>query len=107
MTEDEMVGWHHRLNGHEFEQTLGDGEGQGSLACCIPRGHKELGTTERVCVCSNPVLLCVASLWLSSPMGVNSFRGIGLRSPKSLPYSLLFTHIHVCPCGFIHLRGNC
>ena len=33
MTEDEMVGWHHRLNGHEFEQTPGDGEGQGSLAC--------------------------------------------------------------------------
>ena len=35
MTEDEMVGWHHRLNGHEFEQTLGDG-GQGSLVCCSP-----------------------------------------------------------------------
>ena len=34
--EDEMVGWHHRLNGHGFEQTLGDGEGQGSLACCSP-----------------------------------------------------------------------
>ena len=34
MTEDEMVGWHHRLNGHEFEQTLKDSEGQGSLACC-------------------------------------------------------------------------
>ena len=34
MTEDETVGWHHRLNGHEFEQTLGDGEGQGSLVCC-------------------------------------------------------------------------
>ena len=33
-TEDEMVGWHHRLNGHEFEQTPGDGEGQGSLVCC-------------------------------------------------------------------------
>ena len=33
-TEDEMVGWHHRLNGHEFEQAPGDGEGQGSLACC-------------------------------------------------------------------------
>ena len=42
MTEDEMVGWHHRLNGHEFEQTLGDGEGQGSLACCSPWGYKEL-----------------------------------------------------------------
>ena len=38
-TEDEMVGWHHQLNGHEFEQTLGDGEGQGSLACCSPWGH--------------------------------------------------------------------
>ena len=34
MTEDEMVGWHHQLNGHEFEQTLGDSEGQGSLVCC-------------------------------------------------------------------------
>ena len=40
MTEDEMVGWHHRLNGHEFEQTLGDGEGQGSLVCCGPWGRK-------------------------------------------------------------------
>ena len=36
-----MVGWHHRLNGHEFEQTLGDGDGQGGLACCSPWGHKE------------------------------------------------------------------
>ena len=45
-TEDEMVGWHHRLNGlNEFEQTPGDGEGQGSLACCSPRGRKELDTT--------------------------------------------------------------
>ena len=43
--EDEMVGWHHRLNGHEFEQTLGDGEGQGSLVCCRPWGHKESDTT--------------------------------------------------------------
>ena len=43
---DEMVGWHHRLNGHEFEQTPGDSEGQGSLACCSPWGHKESETTE-------------------------------------------------------------
>ena len=43
-----MVEWHHQLNGHEFEQTLGDGEGQGSLACCSPWGHKELDTTERL-----------------------------------------------------------
>ena len=48
MTEDEMVGWHHQLNGHEFEQTLGDSEGQGSLACSSPWGHKELYTTEQL-----------------------------------------------------------
>ena len=44
MTEDEMVGWHHPLNGHEFEQTLGDGKGQGSLAFCRPWGHRESDT---------------------------------------------------------------
>ena len=47
-TEDEMVGWHHQFNGHEFEQALRDGEGQGSLARCSPWGHKELDTTERL-----------------------------------------------------------
>ena len=41
-----MVGWYHRLNGHEFEHTLGDDEGQGSLVCCSPWGHKESDTTE-------------------------------------------------------------
>ena len=46
MTEDEMVGWHHRLDGHELEQTPGDSEGQGSWACCNPWGHKELDTTQ-------------------------------------------------------------
>ena len=45
-TEDEMVGWHYRFNGHEFEQTPGDSEEQGSLAGCSPWGHKELVTTE-------------------------------------------------------------
>ena len=48
MTEDEMVGWHHWLNGHEFEQPLGDGEGQESLACCSPWGYKDWDTTERL-----------------------------------------------------------
>ena len=46
MTEDEMVGCHHWLNGYEFEQTLGDGEGQESLVSCGPRGHKESDMTE-------------------------------------------------------------
>ena len=45
-TKDEMVGWHHLLNGHEFEQTPGDGDGQGSLVCCSPWGRKELDMTE-------------------------------------------------------------
>ena len=47
-TEDEMVGWHHQLNGHEFKQALGDGEGQGSLVCYSPWDHKELDTTEQL-----------------------------------------------------------
>ena len=48
MTEDEMVGWHHRLNGHEFEQAQGVGDGHGSLACCSPQGCKESDMTERL-----------------------------------------------------------
>ena len=44
VTEDEMIGWHHRINGHEFEQTPGDNRGQGSLACCSLWGHKESDT---------------------------------------------------------------
>ena len=48
MTEDEMVGWHHGLNGREFEQTPGNGEGQGSLVCCSPWGHKESDTTDQL-----------------------------------------------------------
>ena len=47
-TEDEMAGWHHRLDGHEFEWTPGVGDGQGGLACCDSRGRKELNTTERL-----------------------------------------------------------
>ena len=70
MTEDEMVGWHHWLNGREFELSLGVGDGQGSLACCSPWVRKELGTTEQLnwtevpmtgC-CNYPFLLCF--IWL-------------------------------------------
>ena len=56
MTEDEMVGWYHLLNAHEFELAPGDSEGQGSLACCSPRGHKESDTAERLNN-STPLLL--------------------------------------------------
>ena len=47
-TEDEMAGWHHQLDGHEFEQALGVGDGQGSLACCSPWGCNDLDTTEQL-----------------------------------------------------------
>ena len=46
MTEDEMVGWHDLLDGHDFQQTQRVGDGQGGLVCCSPRGHKESETTE-------------------------------------------------------------
>ena len=55
MTEDEMVGWHHQLNGYEFEQAPGDGEGQGSLFSCSPWGHKEWDTTEQL---NNSKVIC-------------------------------------------------
>ena len=53
-TEDDMVGWHHRLNGHEFRWTPGVGDGQGGLACCNSWGHKESDTTEWLNWTDNP-----------------------------------------------------
>ena len=55
-SEDEMAGWHHRCNGHELRQTLGDGEGRGGLACCSPWGCKELGMAGRLNSSNNIVL---------------------------------------------------
>ena len=52
MTEDEMVAWHHRLDGHEFEQVSEVGDGQGSLACYSPWGHKESDMTEQLLNCT-------------------------------------------------------
>ena len=89
MTEDEMVGWHHWLNGQEFDLALGDGEGQGNLACCSPWGRKELDTTEWLngmtmpyqvllrlhlthtiaCLCAKPLQSC---LTLRNPMDCSS-----------------------------------
>ena len=64
MTEDETVGWHQWFNGHEFEEALGDGRGQGSLACCSPRGHKESDMTEQL---NNNNNMVWASEFLKSP----------------------------------------
>ena len=57
MMENEMVGWHHRLDGHEFKQALGDSEGQGTHACCSPRGHKESDMIEELN--KNKVIYCL------------------------------------------------
>ena len=76
MTEDEMVGWHHWLNKHNFEQTLGEGEGQGGLGCCSPWGLKESDTTERLNhkVACEVEVLCVKvkgqALWSANLDGI-------------------------------------
>ena len=61
MSEDEMVGWHHQLNGHEFEQAPEVGEGQGSLACCRSQGHKQSDTTEQL---NNNTAWKASRIWL-------------------------------------------
>ena len=67
-----MIGWHHRLDGHEFEQAVGDGEGQGSLVCCSPWGHKELDMNKQLNdynqVTSTPIsTILVGSKFLGIP----------------------------------------
>ena len=86
MAENEMVGWHHQLHGHEFEQTLGDSEGQESLVCCSPWGPKEWNMTEQL----NSKMLhrCLRS---------NGDRVAGASfSPFLLPRSLSHTTVNVC-----------
>ena len=82
MTEDETVGWHHRLNGHVFEQTLGDTEGQGSLACCSPRGGKESDMTEQLTRRRQwhptPVLLPGKIPWTEEPGELQSMGSLGV-----------------------------
>ena len=62
-----MVGWHHRLNGHELEQAPGDSEGQGSLACCIPWASKELDTTELLSI--QDTILIIGGVNFTHPEG--------------------------------------
>ena len=70
MSEDEMVGWHHQLKGHEFEQALGDGEGQGILVCCSPWGCKELDMTEWLNNNKETLWACTAVLDSATPWTV-------------------------------------
>ena len=70
MTEDEIVGWHHWLNGHEFEQTLGVGDGQGGLVCCSPWGHKEFDMTEQL----NWTDMCTYIHIHTTPLSISCFK---------------------------------
>ena len=70
-TEDEIVGWHHQLNGHEFEPALGVGVGQGSLACCSPWGHKESDMIELNWTNYQPTLPQGNRIWAFSAISNN------------------------------------
>ena len=99
MTEDEMVGWHHQLNGHEFEQALGVGDGQGGLACRSPWGHREPEMTEQVNNNQNGLWSHDSHLfWLPHPV---SFHFLSLwphfpeTSPKSQSFPLAFSPLQL------------
>ena len=97
-TEGEMVGWHHWLNGHEFEQNLGDGEGEGSLAYCSPWGCKELDMTERlnnIPFCRSRNILFRATLQQPVILG---FLGLLVSDTfPDLPTSVLDCHLPAPP----------
>ena len=77
MAEDEMVGWHHWLNGHAFEQTLGDGEGWGNVGCCSPWGRKELDMTERLNRTATTLIFWIISF--------GEFKGVSLDTVSTEP----------------------
>ena len=92
-TEDEMVGWHHRLNGYEFEWTLGVGDGQGGLACCGPWGRKVSGTTKRLSW--SELSMTMSLTWIVGhtfppclPAGPTGFLSVFHMCLASLHYSL-------------------
>ena len=97
-----MAGWHHRLNGHEFEQAPGDSEGQGGLVCYSPRGHKESGTTEQL---NNNSSSCWSlTTPASRPAGDAQDRRRALsHSSLSLSLSSLFVWLHCVACGILAL----
>ena len=84
-----MVGWHHRLNGYEFEQTPGDGGGQGSLSCFSPWGRKESDMTERVNNNSNTGAMYIYPFSFGFPSHLGHHRA-PINRAQSVPFGCLF-----------------
>ena len=107
MTEDEMVGWHHRLNGHEFEQTQGDSEGQGGLVCCCPwdrRVRQDLGTEQHTHSCSliQWALKCTALTHMQSYLRtVSAHTHIAMCTA-----TFTSTHLHSWPHAHTHIHTH-
>ena len=98
-TEDEKVGWHHRLNGREFEQALGDGEGQGSLACCSVRGCKVSDTTEQLNNCTTTRINSRPSFTSQVDTKTNICEGSllhGYENREKLKYHCPSSNIEAC-----------
>ena len=103
MTEVEMVGWHHRLDGYEFEQALGAGDGQGCLACCNPWGRKESDTTEQLnwtehwiaTLCKFSVYNIIFILLYTLQFLVLTFSQVSTYSQSS-GYSICTDLCHIC-----------
>ena len=104
MTEDERVGWHQRLDGHDFEQAPGDGAEQGSLTCCSPWGCKELDTTEQL----NNIFHIISNFlvfWV--PSGSISLGSLVLLTNQNLTWFLLLLNsVILYPPAVVHL-GRC
>ena len=101
-TEDEIIGWHHQLNGHEFEQAPGVGDGQAGLACCSPWGHKELDVTERL----NWSTICLSIHLL---MDIRAVPSRIVESYYNCTFIILRTHHTVFHGGFtiLHFHVQC
>ena len=104
-----MVGWRHRLNGYEFEQTLGDGEGQGSLVCCSLWGHKELDTTEQLNNECHSYSLVIMELTSSTRWWFQSMTTprIWLRLPIALEKELKVLNFAYEPNSYYFVLFNC
>ena len=98
MTEDEMAGWHHQLDGHEFEWTLGVGDGQGGLTCCNSWGHKESDTSERLNwtelktkpLWADKILNLALDMWLEKRGASKQIRFTGKLLAETYPGTVLW-----------------